>query len=53
MTRLETEDFELVEGKLIPSASASPMQAKIRQNVEFWLAEYFDSKGSGVVLGES
>ena len=30
----ETEDYELVEGDLIPMASGNPVHAKIRQNAE-------------------
>lgn len=51
MIASETEDFELVEGKLVPLASASPMHAMIRQNLECGLAEYFDTEPTGVVLG--
>ena len=52
MTTAETEDFELVEGELIPLSSANPLHAKIRQNVERRLADYFDANTRGVVLGE-
>ena len=52
MATAETEDFELVEGVLIALPSANPLHAKIRQNVERRLADYFDANGLGVVLGE-
>jgi Uma2 family endonuclease len=52
MTTSETEDYELVDGELVPLPSASPLHAKIRQNVERQVAVYFDQKPVGVVLGE-
>ncbi len=42
MTTSETEDYELVEGELVPLPSANPMHAKIRQNVERIVADYLD-----------
>ncbi len=52
MTTAETEDFELVEGELVPLSSGNPLHAKIRQNVERRLADYFDAHTVGVILGE-
>lgn len=48
----ETEDFELVEGESIALPSANATQAKIRQNAERRVADYFDRNPIGVVLAE-
>jgi len=37
----ETEDYELVEGELVPLASATPRLADIRGNLEFAAPSYF------------
>jgi Uma2 family endonuclease len=52
MTTSETEDYELVEGELIPLLSASPIHAKVRQNVERHVANYLDRSPVGAVLAE-
>lgn len=52
MIHSETEDYELVEGELIPLSSANPTHAMIRQNLEFELRSYFRNQSTGVVLGE-
>jgi Uma2 family endonuclease len=52
MTTSETEDYELVEGEVIPLPSANPVHAKIRQNVERQVAAYFDRNPIGVVFAE-
>ena len=48
----DSEDFELVEGALIPLASGTPLHAKNRQNVELLAASYFSKHPIGVVLSE-
>ena len=52
MTNSDIEDFELVEGELIPLSSGNPLHAKIRQNVEFDIRSYFRQQPIGVILGE-
>ncbi len=52
MATSETEDFELVEGESIALPSANATQAKIRQNAERRVADYFDRNPIGVVLAE-
>ena len=51
MTTSETEDYELVDGELVPLPSVSPIHSKIRQNVEHQLRKYFESNPIGVALG--
>jgi Uma2 family endonuclease len=46
----DTEDYELVEGELVPLPSANPIHDKIRQNVESAVAAYFDQNPIGVDL---
>lgn len=48
----ETEDYELVEGELVPLSSGTPKHAKLRQNLELALALYFSRVKSGLVLAE-
>jgi Uma2 family endonuclease len=48
----ETEDFELVEGELIPLPSATPLHAKIRRRVERLLENYFELNPIGEPFGE-
>ena len=52
MTTSETEDYELVEGELVPLPSANPMHADVRGRLEHLLRSYFESNPIGVVLGE-
>ena len=53
MPDAETEDYELVGGELVPLASGTPLHAKMRQNVERRVADYFDhTPPGGVVLAE-
>ena len=52
MSTSETEDYELVDGELIPLSSATPLHAKIRQNGERFVANYFVQNSIGIVLGE-
>jgi Uma2 family endonuclease len=52
MSTSEIEDFELLEGEVIPLPSATPLHAKIRHNVERLAANYFVQNPIGVVLGE-
>jgi Uma2 family endonuclease len=48
----ETEDYELVEGELIALPSATPMHARVRQNVERFVSNYFERNPHGAVFGE-
>ncbi|MDX2267012.1 MAG: Uma2 family endonuclease [Bryobacter sp.] len=48
----ETEDYELVEGELVPLSSGTPKHAEIRGFVEFLLRIYFQQHKSGRVLAE-
>jgi Uma2 family endonuclease len=48
----ETEDYELVEGELIALPGATPMHARIRQNVERLISNYFERNPHGAVFGE-
>jgi len=41
MTTAETEDYELLEGELIPLPSATPAHAELRGALESLLREYF------------
>ncbi len=52
MSMSETEDYELVDGELVPLASGTPLHAKIRQNVEFLARTYFDKHRDGMILAE-
>ena len=52
MNTPEMEDYELVEGELIALPSATPMHAKVRQNVELLVGIYFLQKPPGLVLSE-
>jgi Uma2 family endonuclease len=52
MTTSETEDYELVEGELVPLASGNPMHADIRGVLEQLLRNYFDRSRIGRVLAE-
>jgi Uma2 family endonuclease len=48
----ETEDFELVEGELVPLPSATPLHAKIRRRLERRLEDYFETNPVGEQFGE-
>jgi Uma2 family endonuclease len=52
MSTPETEDYELVEGVLVPLPSANPMHAHVRDRLVQLLWNYFDQRPTGVVLGE-
>ena len=52
MDTAETEDYELIEGELIPTSSGTPLHARIRQNIERRLANFFDLNSTGIVLAE-
>ena len=52
MNTSETEDYELVEGELVPLSSGTPLHAKIRHNVERLLGNYFAGDQIGLVLSE-
>ncbi len=52
MSTSDTEDFELVEGELIPLPSANPLHAKIRQNIELTVALYLRENPVAVVVAE-
>jgi Uma2 family endonuclease len=48
----ETEDFELVEGELIPLSSGTPLHAKIRRRLQRLLEDYFVRNAIGDALDE-
>jgi Uma2 family endonuclease len=52
MQTAETEDFELVEGELIPLSSANPLHAKVRHNLDRRLGNFLDQRPLGAVLAE-
>jgi Uma2 family endonuclease len=52
MRTSETEDYELVEGELVPLPSANPTHAQIRGRLEQLLRNYFDQNLAGIVLSE-
>ena len=52
MSTGDTEDYELVEGELVPLASGTPLHAKIRQNFEFQALTYFDVHPIGLILAD-
>ena len=48
----ETEDYELVEGDLIPLSSATPLHAKVRDQLGDLLRSYFRRNPIGEVFAE-
>jgi Uma2 family endonuclease len=52
MNTAETEQFELVDGELIPLSSGTPLHARIRHLLERFLGNHFDLNSDGVVLSE-
>ena len=48
----ETEDYELIDGELIPMSSANPLHARLRFRLEFALESYFRQHPIGLVLSE-
>lgn len=48
----DTEDYELVEGELIPLSSGTFRHAKIRGRLERLLSRYFDQNPIGEAFGE-
>jgi Uma2 family endonuclease len=49
MSTSETEDYELVEGELVPLPSANPMHAYVRDCLLQVLRNYFDWNPAGIV----
>ena len=52
MDTTDTERFELVEGELIPVSSGTPLHAKVRDLLLFYLLGYFRKNPIGMVLAE-
>ena len=52
MNTAETEDYELVEGELIPLSSATPLHAKICGWLEHLILNYFERNPVGRVFRE-
>jgi Uma2 family endonuclease len=52
MRTADTEDYELVEGELVPLASGTPLHAKVRRRAERFLEEYFELSPIGDVFSE-
>ena len=50
METAETEDYELVEGELIPLPSATPLHAKICGRIEHLVLNYFERNPVGGVF---
>ena len=48
----ETEDFELLEGELIPLSSGTPLHADVRDSLSYFLRAYFREHPIGKVLAE-
>ena len=48
----ETEDFELVDGELIPLASPTPLHARVRGKLEHLLRSYFERSPIGEAFAE-
>ena len=52
MNTAETEDYELVEGELIPLASGNPVHADVRGRTEYSIRSYFGQNPIGRVFSE-
>lgn len=52
MNSYETEDYELVEGEIVPLPSATPIHAAVCQNVALLVGLYFRQNRIGIVSGE-
>lgn len=48
----ETEDFELIDGELIPKSSGNPLHARIRSRIDFAIESYLLKHPIGMVLIE-
>ncbi len=48
----ETEDYELVEGELVPSSSATPLHAKVRDLVGDLVRSYLRRNPIGLAIAE-
>ena len=47
MTTAENEDYELVDGELIPLSSPTPRHKRIRFRIERFVESYFDKNPIG------
>ena len=52
MNTSDTEDFELVEGELIPLSSGTPLHGKVRDLLVHFLLGYFRSRPDGDAIAE-
>ena len=52
MDTADTEQYELVEGELVPLASPTPWHARVRHLLERLLGNYFDRNAIGLVMSE-
>lgn len=52
MQTSDTEDYELVEGELVPMPGGTPIHAKVRSRLERLLAGYFEQYPTGDVFSE-
>ena len=52
MRTAETEDYELVEGELIPLSSGTPLHAMVRGRMEHLIAIYFEGNPIGAAFAE-
>ena len=53
MQTADTEQYELVNGELVPLSSPTPKHGKIRRRLERALEDYFAGHRSGEVMGET
>ena len=53
MRTADNEDYELVDGELIPLPSAAPLHNLIRGRIERFVGNYFDQHPIGGVTGET
>jgi len=53
MHTAETEDYELVDGELIPLSSGTPKHNRIRRRMERLIEDYFEKKQAGEALSET
>jgi Uma2 family endonuclease len=52
MYTAETEDYELVDGELVPLSSATPLHAKVRGRAERLIENYFERNPIGEAFAE-
>ena len=53
LSTAENEDYELVDGELIPLSSATPLHNNIRGKTEHLVRSYFDKNPIGGAISET